>query len=703
MEGFRKMSGCLKGFKIRQGERSPQGATADDQGINFSLFSRYATAMELVIYESAESRDPLLRIPLDPEVNRTYYTWHIYVEGLTPPVHYTWHVDGPNDPQKTGFRFDREKALVDPFAKAVTQGLWDRGLACRPGNNDHHSIRGLVPSDDDYDWEGDAPLNHPLENAVIYELHVAGFTRHPSSRVAFPGTYAGIVEKIPYLKELGVTDVELMPVMAFDEQDVPFGAAGLGLRNYWGYSTHSYYSPHPGYCTAPNLGAHRNEFRDMVKALHKAGIGVILDVVFNHTAEGGPDGPTINFRGIANYGFYHLDTEDLSLYRDYTGCGNTVNCNHPVVTRFIIKCLEYWVKELHVDGFRFDLASVLVRGQDGAPLYHAPVPWHIELSDVLTHTHIIAEAWDAGGLYQVGDFPGYRWSEWNGRYRDVMRRFVRGDGGLIGEVATRIAGSSDLYESEGRLPTSSINFITCHDGFTLRDLVSYDTKHNEANGEENRDGSDDNLSWNCGVEGETPNLKVLALRRRQARNFMTMLLISQGVPMILAGDEVLRTQNGNNNGYCQDNEISWFDWCLPDKEKEMLRFTRGLIALRKRHPSLMRNRFFTGMQKKGMRFPDVIWHGTSLNDPPWDDPEARVLAFTLGAVKSEEEDLHVMMNMSEEFVEMELPRLSGMKWHRAVDSWLASPEDILDPSMQPPVKRAFYRVAPRSVVVLESR
>jgi glycogen operon protein len=331
------------------------------------------------------------------------------------------------------------------------------------------------------------------------------------------------------------------------------------------------------------------------------------------------------------------------------------------------------------------------------------VPWHIELSDILAHTHIIAEAWDAGGLYQVGDFPGYRWSEWNGRYRDVIRRFVRGDGGLVGEVATRIAGSSDLYESSGRLPSSSINFVTCHDGFTLHDLVSYNGKHNEVNGEENRDGSNDNLSWNCGVEGETDNPGVLALRRRQARNFMAILMLSRGVPMILAGDEVLRTQRGNNNAYCQDNALSWFDWTLPQREKEMLRFTRGMISLRKRHPSLMRNRFLSGAKKDGARFADVSWHGADLDRPPWGDPEARILAFTLGAAVPFEEDLHVMLNMSEDFVNMKLPRLRDGKWFRAVDTWLASPQDILEPSEQPPAARARYRVAPRSVVVLEAR
>jgi glycogen operon protein len=690
-------------FKISPGARSPQGAAADGRGINFSLFSRYATAMELVIYEEAESLKPLLRIPLDPEAHRSYYTWHVYVEGLQPPVHYTWHVDGPNDPRRTGFRFDRDKALVDPFAVAVTHGLWDRDSGRRPGKNEGRAIRGLVPLDEGYDWEGDEPLSHPLEQSVIYEMHVGGLTRHGSSGVAWPGTFRGVIEKIPYLKDLGITDVELMPIMAFDEQDLPPKVAARGLKNYWGYCTHSFFSPHPGFCVHPAQGDHRNEFRDMVKALHRAGIGVILDVVFNHTAEGGPDGPIINFKGISNYGFYHLDREDLSLYRDYTGCGNTVNCNHPVVTRFIIKCLEYWVKEMHVDGFRFDLASVLVRGQDGEPLYYAPVPWHIELSDILSHAHIIAEAWDAGGLYQVGDFPGYRWSEWNGRYRDVIRRFVRGDGGLVGEVATRIAGSSDLYESSGRLPSSSINFVTCHDGFTLHDLVSYNEKHNEANGEENRDGSHDNLSWNCGAEGETGDAGILALRRRQARNLMAILMLSRGVPMILAGDEVLKTQRGNNNAYCQDNALSWLDWSLLEKEKEMLRFTRGMIGLRRRHPALTRNRFLSGARKDGARFPDVSWHGIDLDRPPWDDPDARILAFTLGAAGPGEEDLHVMLNMSEDFVNMEIPRLRVGKWFRAVDTWLASPQDVLEPADQPAAGKTRYRAAPRSVVVLEAR
>jgi glycogen operon protein len=557
--------------------------------------------------------------------------------------------------------------------------------------------------DDGYDWEGDRPLDPMSGDAVIYELHVGGFTRHPSSGVTWPGTFAGLIEQIPYLQELGITHVELLPVMAFDEQDVPLAATVPGLKNYWGYSPCALFSPHPGYCMTPRRGTHRREFRDMVKALHRAGIGVILDVVFNHTAEAGPDGPTISYRGFGNEIFYHLDPDDRSRYRDYTGCGNPVNCNHPLVAHFLLECLEYWVREMHVDGFRFDLASALARGEDGNPLYNAPVLWHIELSDVLAYTAIIAEAWDAAGLYQVGAFPGFRWAEWNGRYRDVMRRFVRGEPGLIGEVATRLAGSSDLYQPNGRLPTNSINFITCHDGFTLWDLVSYDRKHNEANGEGNRDGSDENLSWNCGAEGDTDDPYIVGLRRRQARNFMAILLLSIGTPMLLAGDELLRTQRGNNNAYCQDNELSWLDWRLLEKNGEMVRFVREMIALRRRHPCLQRRTFLTGKRQPGMSLPDVTWHGMQLERPFWGDPDARLLAYTMGGLTPGEEDLHVVLNMAAHPLDLPLPRVRFRIWHRAVDTAQSAPGDILPPAQQPPLGGGTCTVAPRSVLVLESR
>ncbi len=689
-------------YKTRPGSRYPPGARVFPDGVNFSVFSRNATGVMLYLYEREESRAPFQVVRLDPQENRTFFFWHIFVEGLRPGACYTWRVSGPDHTKEKGYRFDPGKDLLDPWARAITDRLWSRRRARRPGDNRASSMRAVVV-DEEYDWEGDRPLNHSPENAIIYEMHVGGFTRHPSSGATAPGTFSALAEKIPYLVDLGVTDVELMPVMAFDEQDVPDRAVARNLINFWGYSPHSFFALHPRYCSSCGRNERLKEFRDMVKAFHKAGIGVILDVVFNHTAEAGADGPVIHFKGFANEIFYLLDRQDRRVYKDYTGCGNTMNCNHPVVSTFLVSCLEYWVREMHVDGFRFDLASVLTRGEDGEPMYNAPVLWNIEFSDVLSQTHVIAEAWDAGGLYQVGGFPGFRWAEWNGCYRDVIRRFVRGDKGLIGEVATRISGSSDLYESQGRLPINSINFVTCHDGFTLHDLVSYNRKHNEMNGESNRDGWDENFSWNCGVEGKTANPQVLSLRSKQAKNFMAVLFLSQGVPMFVAGDEVLRTQRGNNNPYCQDNPVSWFDWTLPETNREMLRFVQEMIRFRKRHPALMRKHFLRGIRNEGNRLPDVTWHGLMLGKPLWNDPDGQLLAFTLAGAGPEEEDLHVVFNMSESLLELPVPEVEGRCWNIAIDTAKGPPEDILSPAAQPMVREAVIRVKPRSVVVLESR
>ena len=695
----------MKPFSLKAGHRYPTGATAGDEGTNFCVFSRHASAVQLLLYEKPDSSRPFQVIDLDPVINRTFFFWHVFVEGMTGQemISYTWKVDGPNNPD-LGFRFDPSVELLDPGARAVTDILWQRKY-----NRDHQqeppatSMRAMVLPETDYDWQGDEPLKQSPEKEIIYEMHVGGFTRHPTSGVAHPGTFSAITEKIPYLQELGITAVELLPVMAFDEQDLPDNARDLGLKNYWGYATHSFYSPHPGYCTNPLSGCHRDEFRDMVKALHRAGISVILDVVYNHTAEGGVDGPVINFKGFMNRGVYHLEDHDPSLYKNYSGCGNTVNCNHPLVARFIIRSLEFWVREFHVDGFRFDLASILARGEDGAPMYHAPVVWNIEFSDTLVHTRLIAEAWDAGGLYQVGGFPGFRWAEWNGRYRDLVRQFVKGDQGLVPELATRLTGSSDLYQSSGRLPTNSVNFITCHDGFTLYDMVSYNEKHNLANGEDNRDGDNHNESWNCGVEGETNDPEIRALRQKQVKNFMAILMLSQGVPMILAGDEVLKSQQGNNNCYCQDNELSWFDWSLLEKNQEMFRFTRDMIRLRRRHPCLMQRRFLTGSSSVVSGMEDVAWHGVGLYEPQWDNPSSRVLACTLSRVEPDEEDLHIIMNMSVDNLSMQLPKLENRSWHLAVDTARAMPEDVIEPKKQKPLSRKTVQVNSRSVVVYESR
>jgi isoamylase len=664
------------------------GATWTAEGVNFSVFSKKAERVELLLYRAADGSEPLQIISLDPATNRTYFFWHVFVEGLRPGIYYTWRIDGVE--------------VVDPWARAVTDTVWNRRQAVSDPGGTGRSMRAMITSHTEL-TSRESPLTPNLSGAVIYELHVGGFTQHPSSAVQYPGTFLGLIEKIPYLKELGVTHVELLPVIAFDEQDVPPAVEARNLRNYWGYSPHSFYSPHPHYCVKADQGTHQSEFRQLIEALHDAGIRVILDVVFNHTAEGGANGPVINFKGFANDVFYILDPADRRRYYDYSGCGNTINCNHPIVTRFIVNCLEWWVEEMAVDGFRFDLASVFVRGEGGAPLPNPPLPWNIELSRTLARLPLIAEAWDAAGLYHVGSFPGLSWTEWNGRYRDVIRRFVRGDRGIIGQVATCIGGSSDLYAHDGRLPENSINFITCHDGFTLRDLVSYNHKHNEANGEENRDGTNDNLSWNCGVEGETDDPALITLRRRQAKNFIAILMISRGVPMLLAGDEVLRTQCGNNNGWCQNNELSWFDWRLVETEREMLEFVRGMIALRRRHPNLTSNVFYTGKLIPGRDVPDIAWHGVRLNEPAWHDGNCQFLAFTIAGLASNEPDLHVILNLADAAVDAPLPPLPGREWFPVVNTADTGTTGVLPQKDQRPVLTSVWRVEPRSVVIFEDR
>ena len=695
----------MKPYSVSVGHRYPAGATVGADGTNFCIFSRHATAVQLLLYEKPDSSIPFQVIDLDPLENRNFFFWHVFVEGMTggEKVSYTWKVDGPEN-GSLGHRFDPSIELLDPWARGVTDVLWQRKYNRDTGEKKGtSSMRAMVLPKSSYDWEGDKPLQQSCENEIIYELHVGGFTRHPSAGVEHPGTFSGIIEKVPYLQELGVTAVELLPVMAFDEQDLPDKARDLGLGNYWGYATHSFFTPHPGYCIDPMAGSNPDEFRDMVKALHRAGISVILDVVFNHTAEGGEDGPTINFKGLMNRGFYHLEDHDSMLYKNYSGCGNTVNCNHPLVARFIIESLEYWVKKFHVDGFRFDLASILARGEDGAPMYHAPVVWNIEFSNILAHTRLFAEAWDAGGLYQVGGFPGFRWAEWNGRYRDLIRQFIKGDPGKVPELATRLTGSSDLYQGSDRLPINSVNFITCHDGFTLLDLVSYNEKHNQANGEENRDGDNHNHSRNYGAEGITDDPAINGLRLKQVKNFMAVLMLSQGVPMILAGDEVLRSQQGNNNCYCQDNALSWFDWSLLEKNREMFCFTKGIIQLRKRHPCLMQRHYLSGAVTDVSNLQDVAWHGRQLNKPQWADPSSRILGCTLSRVEPEEEDLHILFNMSDNDLSMELPVLQGRTWHLAVDTACTVSQDIIEPERQQAVAGRRIMVRSHSVVVCESR
>jgi glycogen operon protein len=687
-------------LQAEPGHPHPLGAWPDAQGVNFSVYSRNATGVELLLFDEHDCPDPIQTIVLDPKVNRTFFFWHVYVRGLQPGMHYVFRVEGPWDPDR-GHRFNRNKVLIDPYARGNTKDLWVRGSACGASDNVQTAMRSCVVDLEDYDWEGDTPLNRPMAESVIYEMHVGGFTKSPTSGVAQPGTFAGVIEKIPYLKELGVTAVELLPVFEFDDKEIIRTVDGKPLKNYWGYSTMSFFAPHPAYCVTPGEGTHIREFRDMVKALHRAGIEVILDVVFNHTDEGNHEGPTINFRGFDNSTYYHLVPTARQYYMDYSGCGNTFNCNHPMAEKFILECLEFWVRGMHVDGFRFDEGSILSRGEDGVPMEHPPVVWAIELSETLADTKIIAEAWDAAGAYQIGYFPGYRWAEWNGKYRDDIRKFLKGDPGMISAVASRIAGSSDIYQHSGHLPINSINFVNCHDGFTLNDLVSYNGKHNDANGEGNRDGVDDNMSWNCGAEGETADAAIEALRNRQVRNFATVLMVSQGVPMLVAGDEVRRTQGGNNNAYCQDNEINWFDWTAPGRRSDVLRFFQRVIQFRKCHPILHRPRFFSGeVNDRGLS--DINWHGCQLFAPGWNDPDSRVLSFTLGGF-GDDPDMHVIMNMSWEDLMFELPAVKGRQWYRAIDTALASPADIVEPGQEVLVSQSSILAGNRSVVVLISK
>ncbi|OPY04615.1 MAG: Glycogen debranching enzyme [Syntrophus sp. PtaB.Bin001] len=588
--------------------------------------------------------------------------------------------------------------LLDPYGKCVAKPAgYSRDAARRPGENTATAMKSVVADVATYDWEGDIQLRIPFTKTVIYELHVGGFTKHPSSGIdaAKRGTYAGLIEKIPYLQDLGISAVELLPVFAFDEQDGP-----PGLCNYWGYSPISFFAPHPGYSSSSDPLGVLDEFRDMVKALHRAGIEVILDVVYNHTAEGDSDGPTFCFRGLSNEEYYILDTDKAS-YSDYTGCGNTLNANEPIFRRLILDSLRYWVSEMHVDGFRFDLASILSRDKNGRPMPSPPILWDIESDPVLANVKVIAEAWDAAGLYQVGSFVGDSWKEWNGRFRDDVRAFLKGDNGRVRGIAQRLLGSPDIYGYEEREPEQSINFVTCHDGFTLNDLVSYNEKHNEGNNQGNRDGSGDNLSWNCGVEGPTDDPEVERLRNRQVKNFLTLTLLSIGTPMLLMGDEVRRSQGGNNNAFCQDNEISWLNWALVLKHSDIHRFAKLLIMVR-RNRELPIERPETTLNEL-LRDQPVSWHGVKLNTPDWGN-ESHTLSATV-SVPGNQLLLHLMINAYWESLSFELPPVEDAyePWRRCIDTFLGSPDDILTWSQAAAVESSTYTVQPRSVVLLMTR
>jgi glycogen operon protein len=669
----------------------PYGAIVHDDGVQFVVFSRSATAMRVLLYNQVTDREPFEIIDFDPELNRWGDIWSVFVPGMTAGQLYHFQADGPYDPDR-GHRFDPRARLIDPYAKALAGDFLpsDDGIIRPPK---------CVVVDDEFDWQDDRHLRRSLSETVIYEVHVRGFTRSKTSGVKHPGTYLGLIEKIPYLQSLGVTAVELMPVHEFPIRD--WWGNMPERPNYWGYDPMALFAPHRGYAYGSEPGCQVREFKEMVRELHKAGIEVILDVVFNHTAEGNEYGPTLSFKGLENRVYYMLEHGGRH-YRNYTGCGNTLNGNHPIVRELIFHCLRHWVHNYHVDGFRFDLASILSRDRDGNILPNPPVVESIAEDPLLADTKIIAEAWDAAGAYQVGTFASHRWAEWNGRYRDDVRRFWRGDPRQIGSLATRLAGSSDLYQPGGRNPYHSINFITSHDGFTLNDLVSYEQKHNEANGEGNRDGENNNLSCNYGCEGPSWRPDIVRVRLRQIKNMLATLLLSQGVPMILFGDECRRTQRGNNNAYCQDNEISWFDWRLVRKHPALRRFVQALVAFRKAEPAVRRTDFLTGRPVRPGGLPDVSWYSAEGGPVDW-NADVRSLACLFAAPPGENGEPsthhHVLLMCHAGFDPCRFVIPSNVRhlaWQTFINTGVKSPGDIYPNLDGPPP-------SPDGVVTLEAR
>ena len=692
---------------IQAGYPLPIGGTHQQgDGVNFVLFSRNATRVRLEFYKDPDDSSPARIIDLDPKCHRTGDVWHIWVRGVNAGQLYGYRIEGPYQPEE-GHRFNPQKLLLDPYARAIA-GVKNWDFSAARGYDSSSRLTDLsmsavdnagttpkcIYTRDHFDWEMDSPPKHSASDTVIYETHVRGFTIHNSSKAECPGTFAGLIEKIPYLRDLGVTAIELMPVLEFNENESQLlnPMTGERLKNYWGYNPVAYFAPKQSYSFDGSQWRQTTEFREMVKAFHSAGIEVILDIVLNHTAENNELGPTICLRGIENSIFYMLQENQRRYYKDFTGVGNTLNANHPVVREFVTSVLRYWVMNMHVDGFRFDLASVLGRDVHGNILREAPLLEGIAEDPILRDVKIIAEAWDAGGAYQVGDFSSTRWTEWNGRFRDDVRRFWAGDAGMIGSFALRICGSSDLYQSSGKGPARSLNFVTCHDGFTLNDLVSFKQKHNEENGEFNRDGANDNNSDNCGVEGPSEDPGVEGMRSRLIKNFLLTLFISRGIPMLLGGDEFRRTQRGNNNAYCQDNEVSWFDWSLLEKHKEIHRFTRGMIAFRRAHPVLRREEFYTDAEIK--------WFAPNSATPDWGDQRQKSFACLI--LGETEPDLFLVFNSGTSPIDFFIPALPpGTVWRLAVDTSREAPDDLFEPGKEPVIQgQNGFRLEPRSSAIL---
>jgi len=654
----------------------PYGAIVKESGVQFVVYSRSATAMRLLLYRQVQDRDPYRTVEFNPATDRWGDIWSVFVPGLKDGQLYHFQAEGPFAPEQ-GHRFDSQARLIDPYARALAGKF-------QPSTDGIVRPPKCVVMDDQFDWKGDRHLRRPLAETVIYEMHVKGFTRAASSGVKHPGTYRGVVEQIPYLKSLGVTAVELMPVHEFPILD-PYGKK-MDKPNYWGYDSLAFFSPHRGYMVGQKPGDQVHQFKEMVRSLHAAGIEVILDVVFNHTAEGNHIGPTLSFKGLENKVYYMLNED--GTYKNYSGCGNTVNGNHPICREMIFHCLRYWVYNYHIDGFRFDLASILSRDRNGELMPNPPLVEAIAEDPMLSDTKIIAEAWDAAGAFQVGSFADTRWAEWNGHYRDDIRRYWRGEHGMTGKMATRLSGSSDLYEASGRHPYHSINFITSHDGYPLNDLVSYEQKHNQANGEGNRDGENNNYSSNYGVEGPTRRKAIVKLRRRQAKNLITSLLLSHGTPMVLMGDEVLRTQRGNNNAYCQDNAISWFDWKLVERNAEMLRFCQELIGFRKAQPSVRRPTFLTGKPAAPGELPDVSWYSPGGSPMDWHKASQSFICIygTTGIETPAARPVMLLMHPGPDTIRFIVPpEIRRFPWKTFIDTSAEAPEDIYPGAVGPPL------------------
>ncbi len=697
----------------------PLGTEISSDGVNFSVFSRNGTKVSILFYHEESDCEPFSAVEFDPELNRTGDVWHIFVKGVKAGDLYLYQVDGPFEPLE-GHRFNGKQLLFDPCAKAITDesvfanipsgyvvpvdkidiDLFDRTLV-------EKFPKCVVVDDSSFDWEGDKPINRPLKDSIIYETHLKGFTANSNSGVEHPGTYLGFSEKIPYLQQLGITAVEFLPLYEFDgnENCNINPRTGEKLKNYWGYSTVNFYSPKASFAYDKKPGACVTEFKILVKNMHRAGIEVILDVVFNHTAEGNEHGIALNFRGFDNAVYYQLVPTHKEYYLNFSGCGNSFNANNPVVSDYIVECLRYWVLSYHIDGFRFDLAPVLNRLDDGYLQKVSPLIRRIAEDPVLHDTKMIAEPWDAGGAYQLGEFPGTRWGEWNDHFRDDIRCFWRGDEFCSTKAATRISGSSDLFGF--RKPWVSINYVCCHDGFTMNDLISYNSKHNEENGEDNRDGSDNNYSYNSGYEGPTANPLIERTRNRQMKNFILTTLISQGTPMLLGGDEFRRSQKGNNNAYCQDSELSWFDWSCADANKEILEFTRRAIALRKAHGVFRRSDFFAGTSNGSS---DIQWYSEQGRNPDWGEI-SRFLAFMLSGKDCTDsdgncdDDFFVAANTDYHDAMVKLPTLvNGRQWFRVADTSVESEDAILDPShYEQLVSQGRYTVPAGSMIILVAK